>query len=293
MSDEKTRLIDFSSIEKNLEHVHQLNKGVQAIPIDKIVGSLGRYNDFTEGFLPNTAGISAKYEAVKKAMLAGKILPPIKVYQILDNYFVVDGHHRITVAKNELQAKEIDADVTEIHFDLELEPDKKYSYDTARAKEFLIRLQEEVFQKETFLRNALLVHPLKVTDLTSYAKLYEEIKDFRHSYDDGTLAKRSIIYASYLWYELRFLPAVTVILDEHLLDGFHNRTYTDLYVWIQQHKYFLSLTAGYDVGFDFTKDDFIQKFRQSKFLDILPPVFRDIAKKIKERTVSLRPLKGI
>jgi hypothetical protein len=273
--------------------VHQLNRGVQAIPIDKIVGSLGRYNDFTEGFLPNTDGISAKYEAVKRTMLTGKILPPIKVYQILDNYFVVDGHHRITVAKNELQAKEIDADVTEIHFDLELEPDKKYSCDTGCAKEFLIRLQEDVFQKETFLRNALLVHPLKVTDLTGYAKLLEEIKDFRHSYNEGELAKKAVVYASYLWYELRFLPAVTAILDEKLLDGFPQRTYTDLYIWIQQHKYYLSQTAGYDVGFDYTKDDFIQKFRRSKFLDILPPVFRDIARKIKERTVSLRPLKGL
>ena len=179
MADDKSLLLDFSSIEKNLEHVHQHNAGVQAVPIDKIVGSLGRYNDFTEGFLSHTEGISAKYESVKRSLLAGKILPPVKVYKIADNYFVIDGHHRITVAKNELQAKEVDADVTEIHFDLNLSSKKKYSYNTERAKDFLIKLEEEVFQKKTFLKNNILVHPLKVTDLTSFGKLYEEINDFR------------------------------------------------------------------------------------------------------------------
>ena len=87
-------LNDFSSIEKNSEHVHQRNVGIRGIPIDKIVGSLGRYNDFIEGFLPKKERISAKYESVKQAMLDEKVLPPIKVYKVLDNYFVIDGHHR-------------------------------------------------------------------------------------------------------------------------------------------------------------------------------------------------------
>jgi hypothetical protein len=80
---------------------------------------------------------------------------------------------------------------------------------------------------------------------------------------------------------MRFLPAIKIIMEEHILDGFAHRTYTDLYLWIQQHKYFLSQQAGHDVGFDFTKDDFIHKYRKVKFLDILPGVFKDIVHKIK------------
>lgn len=282
MSDEKNTLVDFSSIEKNLEHLHQINRGILAIPIDKIVGSLGRYHDFTEGFLPHRQRISAKYESVKQAMLAGKIMPPIKVYQILDNYFVIDGHHRVTVAKNELKAQEIDAEVIEIHFDLELSLDKKYSYNTEQAKDFLIKLEEDAFQKKTFLKNNILIYPVKVTDLTSYAKIYEEIADFKRNYNNGELAKRSVIYSSYLWYETRFLPAVRIIIEEDILKSFPNRTYSDLYLWIQQHKYFLSQNAGYDVGFDFTKDDFLQKYRKSKFFDLLPNRIRDIVRGIKK-----------
>lgn len=280
--DEKDTLVNFSSVEKNLEHTHQRNRGIEAIPIEKIIGSLGRYQDFTEEFLPHKERISPKYESIKQAVLAGKNLPPIKVYQILDNYFVIDGHHRVTVAKKELNAAAIDAEVIEIHFDFNLSPNKKYTYDTEQAKDFLIKLEEDAFKNKTFLRNGILVLPIKVTDLTSFGKLYEEILDFRHNYNNGELAKKAVVYASLMWYEKRYLPAVQIILKEGLLDHFRNRTYTDLYLWIEQHKYFLSQKAGYDVGFDFTKEDFLKKYRKSKFLDLLPPLVQDIVNGIKK-----------
>lgn len=282
MSEEKDTLLDLDSIINNLEHTHLENRGVEAIPIDKIVGSLGRYQDFSEEFLPHTVHTDARYESIKQAMLAGKMFPPIKVYQIFDRYFVIDGHHRVTAAKKELNAAAIDAEVTEVHFALDLSPDKKYIYNTEKAKDFLIMLEEDAFQIKTSLRNGVLIHPLKVTDLTSFAKLYEEILDFRRSYNGGGLAKKAVINASYLWYEKRFLPSVKIILEEGLLHLFPNRTYTDLYLWIQQHKYYLSQQAGHDVGFDFTKDDFVQKFRRSKFLDLLPPVVLEIVRGIKQ-----------
>ncbi|MBN1622262.1 MAG: DUF4032 domain-containing protein [Endomicrobiales bacterium] len=280
-SEEKDILVDFHSIEKNLDSIHQINRGIQEIPIDKIVGSLGRYQDFTEGFLPHHPK-SAKYESVKRAMLAGKILPPIKLYKIMDSYFVIDGHHRITVAKNELKAVDIDAEVIEIVFNFELSPDRKYSYDTEQAKDFLILLEEDAFQKKTYLKNDILIYPLKVTELTSYAKLYEEIEDFRRNCENRELARKNIIFSSYLWYEKRFFPAAKIIMEEEVLKMFPKRTYTDVYVWIQQHKYYLSQRAGYDVGFDFTMDDFVQKFRKIKFFELLPQLTQDIIRMIKK-----------
>ena len=279
--DEKNALIEFSSIEKNLENVNQVNLGIKTIPIDKIVGSLGRYHDFTENFLPAKERVSAKYESVKDLLLAGKILPPIKVYQILDRYFVIDGHHRVTVAKKELNAKDIDAEVIKIFFDLKLSSDKKYTYSTEKAKGFLIRLEANIFEKKTHLKNIILKYPIKVTELTSYGKFYEEIGIFKRNYNKGELAKKPIIYASLLWYEKRFLPSVEIILEEKILEHFPNRTYADLYLWIQLHKYYLSQKAGYDVGFDFTADDFLKKYRRSKFLDLFPERVLGIVKGIK------------
>jgi hypothetical protein len=288
MTDEKDILVDFSTIEKNLKNVKQVNRGCMQIPISKIVGSLGRYNDFTEGFLPHSERVSAKYESVKQAMLAGQILPPIKVYKVLDNYFVIDGHHRVTVAKSQLNAIDIDAEVIEIVFDYELSPDKKYTYNTEQARNFLIKLEEDIFEQRTFLKNEILKYPITVTELTGFGKLYEEILDFKKNYDKIKLGRKDIVYSSFLWYENRFLPAVKIILEEDLLKQFQNRTYTDLYVWIQQHKYYLSQKAGYDVGFDFTKDDFVKTFKRAKFLDVLPSLFRDIARGIKGEVRDLR-----
>ena len=284
--EEKNVLIEFSSIEKNLENINQVNLGIKTIPIEKIVGSLGRYQDFTEGFLPAKERVSAKYESVKDLLLAGKILPPIKVYQILDRYFVIDGHHRVTVAKKELNAKDIDAEVIKILFDLKLSSDKKYTYNTQKAKEFLIRIEENIFEKKTFLRNSILKYPIKVTELTSFGKLFEEINIFKKNFNKGELAKKPVIYAAYLWYEKRFLPSVKIILDEKLLEHFPKRTSADLYLWIQLHKYYLSQKAGHDVGFDFTADDFLKKYRRSKFLDLFPDRVLDIVRGIKKGIIG-------
>lgn len=281
VSENKDTLVDFSSIEKNLDHVNLVDLNVKPIEIDKIVGSLGRYSDFTEGFIPQSGRTTPKYESVKQAVLSGKILPPIKVYKVLDNYFVIDGHHRVTVAKNEMKAIDIDAEVIEVRFDFELSPDKKYTYNTEQARDFLVLLEEDAFQKRTHLKNIILKYPLKVTELTSFGKIYEEIHDFRLNYNDRELSRKDIIHASFTWYEKRFLPAVKIILDEDVLANFKNRTYTDLYVWIQQHKYYLSQKVGYDVGFDFTMDDFVSKYKEAKFLDLIPQLMQDIIGTIK------------
>ena len=271
-------LLDFSSIEQNLKNYTLKNKGIAAIEIDKIIGSLGRYFDFTETLLPKRDILTTRYERIKKIMTEGGTLPPIQVYQILDNYFIIDGHHRVAVAKNELNAKYIDADVTEVKFNFELSPNTKYTFNSESTKAFLIKLEAYSFEKSTYLNNNILIKPLTVTELKSYATLNQEIEDFKKNYNNGELARKSKIYSSYTWYAQIFLPAVDLIEKEKILSKFPHRTYTDLYVWIQRHKYFLSQQAGHDVGFDYTAQDFAEKFQNKKILNILPPIFTDILK---------------
>ena len=213
-------------------------------------------------------------------MEKGVNMAPIQVYQMLDNYFIIDGHHRVAVAKNEFKAKYIDAEVIEIRFNFELSKDKNYIFDSESTKKFLIKLEENAFQKATMLNNKILIYPLKVTELKSYTVLNQEILDFKQNYNNGELSKRSMMFVSYKWYAERFLPAVKLITQEKILSKFANRTYTDLYVWIQKHKYFLSQQAGHDVGFDFTAHDFMEKYKDKKFLDIIPSIFTDIVKNL-------------
>ena len=82
-------LVDFSTIEKNVPIYTLKTRGIQAIPIDKIIGSLGRYLDFSETLLPKRTDGSSRYEYIKSLMEKGVNLEPIQVYQMLDNYFII------------------------------------------------------------------------------------------------------------------------------------------------------------------------------------------------------------
>lgn len=277
---EDKELVDYTRLIKNLDTKSVSYTGIRPIPIKNIIGSVGRYTDFTSKFLVAKTAKSAKYLSVLNAVKNEKELPPIKVYQALDNYFVIDGHHRVTVAKNVLKAEFIDAEVTKVNFEVDLKPEKKYSYNTETAKKFLIYLEEKSFEEKTHLKNNVLKYPLKVTNLTSFAKLYEEILSFKEYHNKGELKSKDTIYAAYGWYENIFIPAIHIIFMDKLLKDFPDRTYTDLYVWVSLHKYYLSQEAGYDVGFDFSRKDFMKKFKHGKIIDIIPSIFSNFFKGI-------------
>ena len=169
MSEKKDILVDFASIEKNLQKYKVKNKGIQAIETEKIVGSINRYNDFSENLLPYRGDSSMRYANIERALLAGVNLPPIQVYQILDSYFIIDGHHRAAVAKRLFNAEFIDAEVFEVKFEFDISTTKNYSYDTKSAKDFLIKLEEYSFLSKTYLSNAVLKYPLKVPLLRFHA----------------------------------------------------------------------------------------------------------------------------
>jgi len=77
--------------------------GVREIPIDQIVGSAAspsKASDFLPGFLPATRRLRDRWTRVYTAMVEGGELPPIDVYKVGDGYYVIDGHHRVSVARS-------------------------------------------------------------------------------------------------------------------------------------------------------------------------------------------------
>src|SRR5256886_11298621 len=77
--------------------------GMQEIPIDRIVGSVApdvKTGDFDAGFLPLNRRMRERWTRIYQAMVEGDELPPIDVYKVDDNYYVIDGHHRVSVARN-------------------------------------------------------------------------------------------------------------------------------------------------------------------------------------------------
>jgi hypothetical protein len=82
----------------------------EAVEVEKIVGSVGRSNDFDACFLPVRSNVSSRWERVDSAFQRGKELPPVSLYKMGDVYFVNDGNHRVSVARYH-GVESIDAEV--------------------------------------------------------------------------------------------------------------------------------------------------------------------------------------
>jgi len=107
----KQSLLCMNQVCKQVKLNTQRHGGVQSVPLTQIRGSVGRCGDFDGDFRPLRPHIRERWIGVAVAHEEGVILPAVELVQINDTYFVVDGHHRVSVAKAKGQIA-IDASVT-------------------------------------------------------------------------------------------------------------------------------------------------------------------------------------
>lgn len=108
-----THLRNFDEARESLSAWQEIHRGLQDIPLERIIGSVGRHQDFTRSFLPKSAVSKERWSRVFAEIMGELGLPPVEVYDLGGEYYVRDGHHRISVA-NELGFKTIQAYVTEV-----------------------------------------------------------------------------------------------------------------------------------------------------------------------------------
>jgi hypothetical protein len=87
--------------------------GVMTVPVEQIRGSEGRVDDFDASFRPLKAHLRYRWVSVARAYMANKSLPPVELFRIGDDYFIRDGHHRVSVARV-IGQQSVDAVVTEM-----------------------------------------------------------------------------------------------------------------------------------------------------------------------------------
>ena len=90
----------------------RIHLGRKVVEVANIVGSVGRCSEFDPGFLPIKASAETKWKRIDRAFHRGEELPPVSLYKLGDSYFVLDGNHRVSVARYH-GVEMIDADVTE------------------------------------------------------------------------------------------------------------------------------------------------------------------------------------
>ena len=106
-------MLSFEEMRKALGAYNKVRLGRRVVPVERIVGSVGRFRDFDRAFLPAKARVGSKWKRIDRAFHRGEELPPVVLYKIGGDYFVEDGNHRVSVAH--FQGVEwIDAEVTEV-----------------------------------------------------------------------------------------------------------------------------------------------------------------------------------
>jgi hypothetical protein len=113
-------LLCYAEIADLLKHNAGRYLGCQEIALPAIAGSVGRCSDYTRAFLPLNDFDQERWTRARQAADRSKHLPPITVYQVGPLYFVLDGHHRISVARlrglSHIQAHvvQIDSDIPQL-----------------------------------------------------------------------------------------------------------------------------------------------------------------------------------
>ena len=114
-------LLRLDEASRRLRAATRAYRGIQEIPIERIVGSVDRSDDFDRDFRPRRALSRGRLDQLRTAAADGG-LPAIVVFEVGGAYFVEDGHHRVALAR-EQGADFIDAQVTSLLTEYEIGPD--------------------------------------------------------------------------------------------------------------------------------------------------------------------------
>ena len=282
------QLLSYDDVAEKLKLRARTERGVQHIPLNAIVGSVGRNTDFTRTFLPRNASDQQRWANVKAVFMdmdSGASLPPIEVYKVGEVYFVVDGNHRVSIAKQE-GLTSIEARVIEFKTDITLTPD-------VQPDDLIIKAEYVDFLAATRITDLRPNVDLSVTSCSQYEKLIEQICIQECLLEKERKSGIPFQDAVEDWYDNIYIPLAEAIRDRGLLHWFPGRTITDLYIWIAENRAALEKEQGWEIQSDIAATDLIlersvrsepgswrkaravTRYTDHLFMDILVPLSGD------------------
>jgi hypothetical protein len=243
--DDVNIMLPFDEVVAALGRTGERRLGLQVITLDSIVGSVDRSREFDRRFRPTSGQVRERWQRLALAQRRGEAIPPIEVYRIGDMHFVVDGHHRVSVA-HALGLKTIDAYVTEV---------------MTRLSAGGIRYRGDLLVKDyrrIFLDRVPLVgearRSVSLTDPWDYAELAESVEawGFRLMQDEGLYLDRFVV--AQRWHDEEFVPVVRMLRQAGMIE---TQTEAEAYMWVACERYRLIRTHRWD-------DDVISAVRETK-----------------------------
>ena len=232
----KENLKSFAEVQKEENAYNSVNLGIKEIPLGKIVGSVEKYSYFDKNFVPKNNIVKQRWISIYTAYMAETMLPPVILYKIKDDYYVYDGNHRVSVAKF-LNFASIEAEVEEF-------------LPTKDTKDKVIYREHMFFEKETGIEEIILSEPIK------YKYLREEIESYTNLLSKRRNKEFTLKEGAAKWYKEVFLP-IKVLLEENNIEESQKKNINDIFMFVLDHKYYLSKNEGKNKGYLYSTIDFI------------------------------------
>ena len=233
----------FKNDQANEKAFDAVNRGVLDVPLEQIIGSVGRYHDFDGRFRIKSHVPPERLQKIKDALRQGKPLPPVKLYQIKDEYYVLDGNHRVAAAK-EFGHDSIRAQI------LEFIP-------SSNTLENIPYREKRDFKKETGL-----AEPIDLTEIGQYTYLKQQITSHQNHLQGATRKRISLSQAAEDWFRTIYKPLAGIVSKSGLLDHFPDRTVADLYAYVSFHQWEIGRRRTYGIGLDKLIPKDMEAFRE-------------------------------
>ncbi len=264
----ENRLLPYDEVRRLMPYQGQHYLGMRQIPLRKIIGSVGRYQDFDRAFLPRHADLGSRWVSIDIAHLQDVILPPIEVYKIGDVYFVKDGNHRVSVAQERHQ-EDIDAYVIEVDSPVVID-------ENTNIDDLICQIEQNDFEQRTHLSSLRPEAKIELSLPGAYRNLIEHIET--HRWFLGERWKRPVSFeeATTSWYDEVYMPLIQVIREQDTVKEFPGRTEADLYLWIIEHLWYLREELNKDISLEDAAHHFTEEFASSP-LKHIANLFKQIA----------------
>jgi len=220
-------MLSFEEVRDRLHLSQKHFRGLQDIPLDRIRGSVGRFDDFSSTFMPRKDHMEERWKTVYQLVAEGKA-PPIEAFQVDQVYFVVDGNHRVSAARQQ-GFETIAANVTEFDAPAGFNPDEGID-------QFLIESEKTDFLNQIDEKTAQKAEAIQFTCAGCYSDLKGQIDTYRQGIKNKTGKTVSFDQAFDAWHNEVYTPAVTSIRQDKLVNLFPERTEADLFIWSWQNS---------------------------------------------------------
>lgn len=265
----QNQLLSYQQVKDALQLGGPIYRGMKQVPIAQIVGSVDRYRDFDEVFMPAQDRTANRWKSVARAYYQDIDLPPVRLYKVGDAYFVLDGHHRVSVAR-EQGVDFIDAEVQEVISRVPISAD-------LRSEDLKVLHEYRRFLDRTHLDQLRPDQRIRFTVAGGYDRLLEHIAMHRVFMQLADRREVNEPEAVTHWYDTVYLPMIETIREHAALKEFPGRTESDLYLWIVEHLHFLRETEQ-DVSIESAVDHYADQFSQKpirKMVRALAQAFSD------------------